>query len=142
MGQELGHTYNRTIESNKTTSHQTFHAFFSNSDLALNTSANARKFDNYSKCQDTYWWLDERITINRCSYTTYKKSAYTNWSSWSSWQDNAVSPSDTVKVETRKLYRTVTSTTPQIILCSDVQMDEDAFSYCGSARFLVVAPLR
>jgi hypothetical protein len=30
----------------------------------------------------------------------------------------------------------------QAILCSDVQMDEDAFSYCGSARFLVVAPLR
>lgn len=30
----------------------------------------------------------------------------------------------------------------QVILCSDVQMDEDAFSYCGSARFLVVAPLR
>ncbi len=121
MGQELGHTYNRTIESNKTTSHQTFHAFFSSSDLALDKSANARKLDDYSKCKDTYWWLDERITINRCSYTTYKKSAYTGWSSWSSWQDNAVSPSDTVKVETRKLYRTVTSTTPQIILCSDVQ---------------------
>ena len=131
MGKVLEHTYNRTIESNKTNSHQTFHAFFSNSDLALNTSANARKFDNYSKCQDTYWWLDERITINRCSYTTYKKSAYTNWSSWSSWQDNAVSSSDTVKVETRKVYRTVTMATmsgitPVVIFCSDVQ---DAHPY-------------
>ena len=119
MGKVLGHTYNRTIESYKTNSHQTFHAFFSSSDLALNKSANARKLDDYSKCKDTYWWLDERITINRCTYTTYKKSAYTNWSSWSSWQDNAVSSSDTVKVETRKLYRTVTM--PQVMICSDVQ---------------------
>ena len=108
MGKVLGHTYNRTIESYRTNSHPTYHAFFSNYDIALNKSANARKFDDYSKCKDTFWWLDERITINRCSYTTYKKSGYSSWSSWSSWQDYAVSGSDTVKVETRKLYRTVT----------------------------------
>ena len=108
MGKTLGHTYNRTIESYKTKSHATFHAFFSNYDLALNKSANARKFDDYSKCKDTFWWLNERITINRCSYTTYKKSGYGAWSSWSTWQDYVVTANDTVKVETRKLYRTVT----------------------------------
>ena len=108
MGKTFAHTYNRTVESFKTGSHGTFHAFYAAQDVPLTVSANARKWDNYSQCKDTWWWLDERITINRCSYTNYKKVSDGVWSSWSGWQTNKVTGSDTVKVETRTIYRTVT----------------------------------
>ncbi len=104
MGKKLEKTYNRTIESYKTATHATFHAFYSTANLALTESANARKKDNYNVCQDTYWWLKERITIKRQAYTTYKK-VYSSWSSWSSWQDSSVSSTDLRQVQTRTVYR-------------------------------------
>ena len=110
MGAKLEKTYNRTIESYKSGTHKTFHAFYSTADIALTTSANARKSDRYDVCKDTFWWLNERIPISRCSYTVYKKAAVGDWSSWSAWQDTEVKASDTRKVETRTLYRTLTVT--------------------------------
>ena len=110
MGAKLEKTYNRTIESYKSGTHKTFHAFYSTADIALTTSANARKSDRYDVCKDTFWWLNERIPISRCSYTTYKKAAVGDWSDWSAWQDTEVKASDTRKVETRTLYRTLTVT--------------------------------
>lgn len=104
MGKKLEKPYNRTVESYKTATHATFHAFYSTADIPLTVSANARKKENYSVCQDTYWWLKERITIKRQAYTTYKK-VYSSWSSWSSWQDSSVSSTDLRQVQTRTVYR-------------------------------------
>ena len=104
MGKKLEKTYNRTVESYKTGTHATFHAFYSTTNIPVTESANARKKDNYSVCQDTYWWLKERITIVRQTYTTYKK-VYSSWSSWSSWQDSSIASTDLKQVQTRTVYR-------------------------------------
>lgn len=113
MGATLEKTYNRTIESYKTNTHKTFHAFYSTTNLALTESANARKKDYYSLCKDTYWWLNERITIKRCAYIIYNK-VYGSWSSWSSWQDSKITSNDTntMKVQTRTVYRSRTMISP------------------------------
>lgn len=107
---------NRKVDDYSHGDYTTFHAFYSTSALGSYNSS-ARVFDlgsgnSYGGCKDTYWWIgvaqgsSERLTVNRCNYTTYNKLFYYyKWSDWSAWQDGAVYSSDTRIVETRTLYK-------------------------------------
>lgn len=84
---------NRMIEYNKTSTFDTFHAFYSTTAVAYNAPpTDAYKYSNASACKDTYWWNGLKsgsaglVTVKQQSYTTYNKlynyykiSGYSDW---------------------------------------------------------------
>lgn len=102
---------NRLVSDCWTSEFGTFHAFTSGT-LGYDGSKGAFQCSNPNVCRDTYWWLASscwngtQTPIYRCKYTDYRKLfTYYKWSDFSDWNTNAVSASDTRKVETRKVYR-------------------------------------
>ena len=87
----------------------TFHAYYSTtnpstyvdydlSDMSYRTSN--------SCCSNSEWFFVTEV--NQQQYTTYKKLyTFGKWSDWSQWSDTPVTATDTKKVETRTLYRSV-----------------------------------
>ena len=67
-------------------------------------------FNESSRPKTETRYRDENYTVTGYKYQDYKKVytytfwRYTNWSDWSAWQDNVVSASDTVNVQTRTVY--------------------------------------
>ncbi len=98
---------NRKIGDAKNSTYDTFHAFFSTTDAATVTDSNARKYANGSACKDSYWWIISRVDIKRCTYTKYVRTSTDGWGEWSEWQDEKITPSDNLKVETRTLSKWV-----------------------------------
>lgn len=98
---------NRKIGNQKSSTYDTFHAFYSATNTAVTTASNARKISNGAVCKDTYWWTIERIELKRCTYTKYKKVNSDGWGQWSDWQEEEIKATDNIKVETRTLYRYV-----------------------------------
>ena len=96
---------NRKVSNGKTSDYDTFHAFVSTQNAATVADSGARKIENKSVCKDTYWWIIDRIQLKRCTYTKYVRVNTDGWSNWSQWQAEEITGSDTVKVETRTLYR-------------------------------------
>ena len=108
---------NRAINWSKTSTFDTFHAFYSGTKQSYNSSANAYKWQNTSACKDTYWWnghttkVDNLVTVKRQNYTIYNKlynyyklSAYTSWIEMSS----ATAPiSNGQSAGTNKTYQNV-----------------------------------
>lgn len=84
-GKKLEKPYNRTIDYSKTSSHSTFHAFYSTKNITeMSPNKDAYKVSDVNQCADTYWW--GKINVTRQTYTTYKKlynyykvGAYTEW---------------------------------------------------------------
>ncbi len=83
---------NRAINWSKTSTFDTFHAFYSGTKKSYDKSANAYKWQNTSACKDTYWWnghttkVDGLVTVKRQNYSVYNKlynyykySGYTGW---------------------------------------------------------------
>lgn len=83
---------NRAINWSKTSTFDTFHAFYSGTKKSYTSSANAYKWQNTNACKDTYWWnghttkVDNLVTVKRQNYTIYNKlynyykySGYTGW---------------------------------------------------------------
>ncbi len=68
-GQHVGPT-NRCIEYNKTSTFNTFHAFYSTTKPS-NYNDGAYKYSNSSACDDTYWW--GAINVYRQTWTIYNK---------------------------------------------------------------------
>lgn len=102
---------NRLVSDCWTSEFGTFHAFTSGG-LGYDGGKGAFQCSNPGVCRDTYWWLatscwnGTQTPIYRCNYTDYRKLfTYYKWSDFSSWSTNAVSASDTRKVETRTVYR-------------------------------------
>lgn len=88
---------NRATNWSKTSTFDTFHAFYSTTKKSYSSSANAYQWKNTSACNDTYWWnghttkVDNLVTVKRQNYTIYNKlynyykySAYTSWIEMSS----------------------------------------------------------
>ena len=82
----------RKISWKKTSTYDTFHAFFSTTKLSYNSSTNAYKSKNTSCCKDSYWWngavsgSNNVIEVKKQTYTVYNKlynyyqySGYTGW---------------------------------------------------------------
>ncbi|MBR5165152.1 MAG: InlB B-repeat-containing protein [Ruminococcus sp.] len=84
-GKKLEKPYNRTIDYSKTSSHSTFHAFYSTKNITeMSPNKDAYKVSDVNQCADTYWW--GKINVTRQTYTTYKKlynyykvGVYTEW---------------------------------------------------------------
>lgn len=105
-GQVFDKPYNRYVKSNRQDGYTTFHAFYSTEDIPFNAKANGYDKSRPDVCKDSYWWLQERIDIKRCSYTKYEKAQVGDFTSWSQWSDTAVKEDSVTKVKTRTLYRT------------------------------------
>ena len=95
--------------SYKHDSYNTFHAFYSTTDPATHdrydSSDNSYSFQNEC-CDNSSWFFVTQVTTQ--SYTNYQKQfTHGKWSEFSQWQDEEIIASDTVKVETRTLYRYV-----------------------------------
>lgn len=106
---------NRGIAWSKTSTYNTFHAFYSTTSKSFDSSANAIKWQNTSQCKDTYWWNSEKsksstkVTVKRQKYTTYKKLFnYYKWSNWSSWSTTPQTSSSTKEVQTQTIQGTTT----------------------------------
>ena len=93
--------YNRCVESSNTGSYNTFHAFYSSSQISYHSGA--KMYDNYpSHCSDTRWWY--QIPVYRCTWTTYNKLyTYTKVNDWTDWSAQTLSTYE--EVETRTVYR-------------------------------------
>lgn len=98
---------NRKIGNQKSSTYDTFHAFYSTTNAAVETASNARKISQGSACKDTYWWTIERVEIKRCTYTKYVKVNSDGWGAWSEWSNEAPEAVENIKTETRTLYRYV-----------------------------------
>ncbi len=94
--------------ANKSGDYTTFHAYYSTtppSSYDYDTGDWSYK-TSHSTCSDSPWYF--AIEVNQQNYTTYKKLyTHSRWSDWSQWSDVEVTPSNTRKVETRTLYRSV-----------------------------------
>ncbi len=81
---------NRKISSDKTSTYDTFHAFYSTTPIPFTASANAYKYKNTSICKDTYWWMPMSATnsattkVYKQTYTLYDK-VYDYFSPYGSW---------------------------------------------------------
>lgn len=100
--------YNRYVKSNRQNGYTTFHAYYSTEDIPFNAKANGYEKSKADICRDTYWWLQERIDVKRCSYTKYEKAQVGDFKTWSQWSDTPVKEDGNTKVKTRTLYRTRT----------------------------------
>ncbi|MCR5104960.1 MAG: leucine-rich repeat domain-containing protein, partial [Eubacterium sp.] len=100
--------YNRYVKSNRQNGYTTFHAYYSTEDIPFNAKANGYEKSKADICRDTYWWLQERIDVKRCSYTKYEKAQVGDFKTWSQWSDTPVKEDGNTKVKTRILYRTRT----------------------------------
>ena len=101
---------NRQSKSTQQGEFTAFHAFYSTtnpSSLEADDDGSVIH-SNGSCCTDSYWYF--YVPVYKQSYTTYKKLfTHAYWSDWSDWSDTIYTASDTRKVETRTLYRTITS---------------------------------
>ncbi|MBQ7346093.1 MAG: hypothetical protein IJW45_08555, partial [Oscillospiraceae bacterium] len=102
---------NRTTSQTNDGSHTTFHAFVASIDTVdpstLTTASDTSvTYPHAAACTDSHWWY--AIPVYEDTYTTYT-AEYTHerWTAWSDWSDDAVTSSDTRKVETRTVYRYV-----------------------------------
>ena len=86
-----------------------FHAFYSTEYKAVTATAGAVNFYNSGACNQTYWW-QPAVPVLKTEYTEYRlMGEFTRDTDFSEWSDEAVTPSDTRKVETRTVYRYSTS---------------------------------
>ena len=97
-----------TSMSYETNTYGIFHVFFSTTAPSqadnYDSSDGSYKLASSTHCSNCVWYWP--VTVYEQDYTTYKKLfTYEKWSDWSSWSDDAVSATDTRKVETRKVYR-------------------------------------
>lgn len=99
---------NRTTSLYKTGDYTTFHAFYSTEDPATKDKGAATdgsvQNPNSDACKDAIWFYN--VPLYTQTYRTYK-ALYTHavWSDWSEWSDVPATATDTLKVETRTLYR-------------------------------------
>ncbi len=101
---------NRGAKSTQQGEFTAFHAFYSTTDPSSLTadSDGSVIYSNGSCCKDSYWYF--YTPVNTQTYTTYRKLfTHERWGSWSDWSDTIYTASDSRKIETRTLYRTITS---------------------------------
>lgn len=108
---------NRAINWNKTSTFDTFHAFYSSSKKSYNSSANAYQWKNTSACNDTYWWngyttkVDNLVTVKRQNYSIYNKLynyyKFSDYSSWISMSTATAPVSNGQSAGTNKTYQNV-----------------------------------
>lgn len=106
---------NRQVRTEYSSEYCAFHAFFSTTDPStLSTTPDSSSYTLYQYanancCTDSYWFYCG-ITVKRQSYTNYRKLfTYGHWTDWSEWSPEPVTASDTREVETRTVYRYITS---------------------------------
>lgn len=99
---------NRATSATKTDRYSSFHAWYDTKDPA--TLDDGRATDgsvpngNASACTDSYWYYN--VPLYTQTYKTYKAVyTYETWTDWTEWSDTPATASDTLKVETRTLYR-------------------------------------
>ena len=99
---------NRTTSLYKTGDYTTFHAFYSTDNPASKDKGAVTDgsviFANADACKDAYWFYN--VPLYKQTYKTYT-ALYTHyrWSDWSDWSDTPATATDTLKVETRQVYR-------------------------------------
>ena len=150
--------HSRSVEMYATSEHWKFHAFYSTTDLPYYTFSSddpAFKYSDAGQCCDSYWWVEPRVNIYNCTYTSYNKLFhYYKWSDWSSWSDSAVSATDSRQVETRTLYKydlaayghdfSVSDTATKVApTCTEPGYEGKICSRCGvaSPETTVLSPL-
>ena len=83
---------NRWVEWKKSSTYDTFHAFYSTTAKSYNSSGDAYQYKNTAACGDSYWWNGLKsgsaglITVKKQTYTVYDKvynyyklSEYSDW---------------------------------------------------------------
>lgn len=90
--------------------YDTFHAFYSTTKPDGLEEPSSRdgsyRYENGACCKDSYWYFF--TPVNTRSYTTYRNLfTYAYWGDWSEWSDSVYTETDTRKVETRTVYRTI-----------------------------------
>ena len=92
-----------------------FHAVLWTTQMAWNNEKGAYQHANASDCNNSCWWFGFSegyshprvdVAVKRYKYTDYKKEFhYYKWDEWSAWQDEPLTATDDMQVETRTLYR-------------------------------------
>ncbi len=104
------HTDSYYSVASKSGDYDTFHAFYYIYDYSTNydSSDGSYEFDKDSCCTNSDWYW--RVEVYCQKYTNYKKQfTYERWTDYTAWSDTAATASSTRKVETRTVYRYVTS---------------------------------
>ena len=94
----------------KTDTYNRFHAYYSTKtpEQANNydISDNSYRFDDSTACSDSKWYF--AVPVYEQTYTNYRREyIYGTWGNFSDWSDKEATPSETVKVGTRTMYRFV-----------------------------------
>ena len=94
----------------KTDTFNRFHAYYSTKtpEQADNydISDDSYRFDDSTACSDAKWYFC--VPVYEQTYTNYRREyIYGTWSNFTEWSDEEATPSETVKVGTRTMYRYV-----------------------------------
>ena len=111
-GTYTGGPINRATSPYYTSEFNSFHAFFSTTNPNTLTPSSdgdgSYIIPNGDCCTDSYWYYP--VTVSSQSYTTYKKLfTYERWTDWSAWGTTPYTASNTRQVETRTVYRYITT---------------------------------
>ena len=87
-----------------------FHAYYSTKAPSgadsNDPSDNSYRFDDATACPDSKWYF--YVPVYDQTYTNYRREyIYGTWGNFSEWSDTEVTPSETLKVGTRTVYRYV-----------------------------------
>ena len=113
VGRRIADRYYSETLNGQLRNYHTFHAFELSSKLTIDGEIITYKDANLCKC--TYWWFGWAendsgttgyIPIKNYTYTDYKHVfEYYKWDEWSAWQEEPLTATDDMQVETRTLYR-------------------------------------
>lgn len=111
----------------QTSTHPTFHAYFSTTDPAnytCDTSDMSYK-TSHSCCSNSAWFLTTKVYTQECA-VLFKVYTHGRYGDWSAWSDAPAVASDTRRVETRTVYRSVNAA------LADHTYQNGACTVCGA----------
>lgn len=109
-----GQPDNRATNETPDSEFKQFHSFFSTSDAPYENPAGrngypSKYLPNAAVCRVSYWFYP--LTVTAQNYTMFRKLfTFERWSDWSDWRMGEAFSDSNRRVETRTVYRYVTST--------------------------------